>query len=301
MPVSVDRKMIELGMKVADLKMCQEDKIWSRYSNDKVDIGEQLARVIRTLSMAFPLSRPLRALSIGSSDEPQFRILETAFRGGLYLFDVDGEALELVKERICRQNTDHVRTICGDYKKSFLDPGKAELFVKNRLHGKRVDLITLHHSLYYCRKETWHTILQNLYRKVLAPKGAVHVVLMDAETERRDSTTWLYNHFVYKFFGCRNDQDLIELKRELKRNRIFRNAQILSRTNDVRFFVDDFEKFMAVIWMILLYPQVHTYSSKQKEEVTRFVFKMFWQRKKPLIQLQDHLVIYRGIGFDGLI
>jgi hypothetical protein len=50
--------------------MSQQDKIWSRYSRDKVDIGETLAQVLRTLSKALPLGRPLRALSVGSSTEP---------------------------------------------------------------------------------------------------------------------------------------------------------------------------------------------------------------------------------------
>ncbi|MFH1552416.1 MAG: class I SAM-dependent methyltransferase [Candidatus Omnitrophota bacterium] len=296
-----DRKMIELGIKVADSKLYQEDKIWARYSNDKVDIGEELAGVIRTLSKDLPLSKAMRALSIGSSDEPQFRILETAFRGGLYLLDVEEEALDLVKERISRQYTDHVTTVLDDYNRIFLDPKKTELFLKRRLDGQKVSLITLHHSLYYCEEVTWHVILRNLYQKVLAPKGAMHIVLMSAETGEQNTTTWLYNHFVGKFFGYRNNQDLSIFKKELKNSRIYDRAQILSRTNRVNFFVDDFTKLMAVVWMILLYPNVHKYRPAQKEEITEFVYKKFWQRRRPLVQMQDHLVIYKGIGLKGLI
>jgi len=301
MPRSIDKKIIELGIKAADSNMHQEDRIWSRYSNDKVDIGEQLARVIRTLNKAAPLSRDMRALSIGSSAEPQFRILETAFRGGLYLLDVEEAALDVVKERIKRQYTKHVTTIRTDYKKIFLDPKNTERFLKRRLNKKRVDLITLHHSLYYCEEKVWHTIIRNLYRNILSPKGAIHIVLMAAESDDEYTTTWLYNHFLGKFFGYSNDQCLLKLKKELKKDKLFNNTQILARTNNVHFFADDFAKFMAVIWMILLYPSVHNYSPAQKEEITEFVYKRFWRNKRPLVQLQDHLALYRGIDFKGLI
>ena len=60
----------EMGLRAASGHMYQQDKIWSRYSDDKVDIAGMLARVLRTLSKALPLDRPLTALSIGSSNEP---------------------------------------------------------------------------------------------------------------------------------------------------------------------------------------------------------------------------------------
>lgn len=298
---ALNKKLIEQGIKVADYNIYQEDKIWSRYSNDKVDIGEELAKVIRTLNKAFPLSKAMRALSIGSSAEPQFRILETAFRGGLYLLDMDKEALEIVKERIERQYTDHVKPVRSDYKNVLLNQKKAKLFLRKKLDNKKVELITLHHSLYYCREAVWHELLANLYRYILAPKGAMHIVLMAAESSSQYTTTWLYNHFVGKFFGHHNNQNLCKFRQEMKRAALYKKAQILSRTNRVYFFVDDFEKFMAVVWMILLYPNVHRYSRKQKEEITEFVYKRFWKNKKPLIQEQDHLAIYRGIGFRGMI
>ncbi|MBD3426762.1 MAG: class I SAM-dependent methyltransferase [Candidatus Omnitrophica bacterium] len=296
-----EKKLIEKGVTVSRSKMYKQDKIWSRYSNDKVDIGEQLARVIRTLSKEFALNKDLRALSIGSSDEPQFRILETAFRGGLYLFDLEQAALDLVTERVIRQNTDHVTTILDDYNKVFTSPARTDSFLKNRLGGGRVNLITMHHSLYYCQEEKWHVIMENLYRKILAPKGAMHLVLMSAGCTDRDSTTWLYDHFAGKFFGHKNDQDLIKFKKELGKNPVFSKAQILSRTNRVKFFVDDFEKFMAVVWMILLYPNVHRYTRPQREEIALYVYENFWKRKRPLIQVQDHLAIYKGLTIKGLV
>lgn len=80
-PLSVEERT-RLGLRAAGSHMYQQDKVWSRYSNDKVDIAGALARVLRTLNKALPLDEPLRALSIGSSNEPQFRILESAFRAG---------------------------------------------------------------------------------------------------------------------------------------------------------------------------------------------------------------------------
>ena len=298
---SIDQKIIELGLKVADCKIFQEDKIWSRYSNDKVDIGEMLAKVIRTLSKTLPLSKALTALSIGSSNEPQFRLLETAFSGGLYLLDIERAALDVVQERIVRQYTQHVETICGDYKKIFLNSRKTAQFLKNRLNRQKMNLITLHHSLYYCRESSWTILFRNLYEEILAPKGAIHVVLMAAEDNLRYTTSWLYNHFVGKFFGHRNKQNLPDLKNKLRDIRSFDKAQISTKRNRARFFVDDFEKFMAVIWMILLYPEVHQYNLRQREEIVEFIYDTFWKKKRPLMHLQDHLIIYRGISLKGLI
>ncbi|MFA5160392.1 MAG: class I SAM-dependent methyltransferase [Candidatus Omnitrophota bacterium] len=295
------KEMIKSGLRAARAEMSKEDKIWSRYSNDKVDIGETLAKVIRTLTRALPLSRDLRALSIGSSDEPQFRILETMFRGGLYLLDIEKSALDIVRERVHRQYTDHVRAVVGDYRKLFLRQGNAEAFLKTELAGQRVDLITLHHSLYYLDETQWLSLFENLFGTLLAPKGAVHAVLMSSESENPCSTTWLYNHFAGKFFGHRNDQNLLRFKRKLHKNPSFRNTQVLSRTSLVKCFVNDFEKLMEVVWMILLYPNVHPYSLKQREEITEHIYKKFWKKKRPLLQQQDHLAVYRGINFKGLI
>ena len=50
-------RLIRQGMNTSRALMSQQDKIWSRYSQDKVDIGETLAQVLRTLSKALPLGR----------------------------------------------------------------------------------------------------------------------------------------------------------------------------------------------------------------------------------------------------
>ncbi|NTV99381.1 MAG: hypothetical protein HGA70_09480 [Chlorobiaceae bacterium] len=115
------------------------------------------------------------------------------------------------------------------------------------------------------------------------------------------TTTWLYNHFAGKFFGVRNNQSLPALKKELERPGVFKDSQFIVKTSHVKFFVDDFEKFMKVIWMILLYPDVHPYSNSQKEEIVRFVPDNFWKGKKPLLQKQHHLALYRGMDFRAIL
>jgi hypothetical protein len=292
-------RLVEAGLKAADSGMADEDLIWSLYSNDKVDIGERLACVIRTLHMATPLTKKMRALSLGSSSEPQFRILETAFRGGLYLLDIDQKALDTVTERIERQFTTHVSTAKGNYTEFLDSNGAGRQLLSTWLKGRRVDLVTLHHSLYYCPESSWLPLFEVLYRCVLSPRGAIHAVMMSDRSTNRQTTTWLYNHFAGKFFGVKNDQSLPSLKKELERSTVFRNSQFIVKTSHVKFFVSDFEKFMKVIWMILLYPAVHPFSDDQKEEITRYVIDTFWMEKKPLLQKQHHLAIYRGIDFKG--
>ena len=133
----IDMHIIERGIKIADSKMFEEDKIWSHYSNDKVDVGEELAMVIRTIFKAFPLRKAISALSIGSSNEPQFRLLQSSFRDGLYLLDVEKEALDIVQERIHRQHIKHVKTIPCDYSKIFLILRKQPFSSKQNLKGRR--------------------------------------------------------------------------------------------------------------------------------------------------------------------
>ena len=301
------KSIIQKGLRAAREHIHDQDKIWSRYSNDKVDIAGGLARVIRTLSQSLPLRKSLRALSIGSSNEPQFRILESAFRGGLYLLDIEEAALAIVAERIERQNTQHVKTIQGNYRELLQDEISVRHFRKQQLNGKRITLITLHHSLYYSPKQIWLPLFTNMHNLLLAtsptpgPSAAIHAVLMANESEDRTSTTWLYNHFAGRFFGAKNDQDLKGFASELRSYPVFRNAQVLTKRSRVEFRVDDFERFMGVIWMILLHPHVHRYSRNQQSEITEYVYTNLWKRGVPLVQMQDHLVVYRGKGIRGLI
>jgi hypothetical protein len=307
MPALSVEERTALGLRAAGGHMYQQDKIWSRYSNDKVDIAGALARVLRTLAKALPLDLPLTALSVGSSNEPQFRILESACRGGLYLVDIEDAALGVVEERIKRQNTPHVQLVRGDYREVFRDEESVLRFRAEHLDGRRLTLITLHHSLYYSPQSFWHGLLANLYRHVLAeapqpgPSGAIHAVLMASQSDDPTSTTWLYNHFAGRFFGHHNDQDLLACAAELGADPCFAGAQVLTKSSRVEFFVDDFEQFIAVVWMILLHPNVHRFSEEQQREVVEWVYTNLWSRGLPLVQVQDHVVIYRGTGIAGLI
>src|SRR5207249_3534681 len=281
--------------------MSRQDKIWSRYSHDKVDIGERLAAVLRTLAKAVPLERPLRALSVGSSTEPQFRLLEANFRGGLYLLDVEETALAVINERVRRQAMSHVFTLRDNYTEIFLDRGRTRRFLREELGGRRLDLIAFEHSLYYCAADQWRPIFANVHDVLLAPIGAIHGVLMASRSTDPSTTTWLYNHFAGKFFGRRNDQDLRRFAAEMRRDRHYAGTQILTRTDRVRFFVEDFRALMSVVWMILLYPNVHRYTIAQRREITEHVYRRLFARRQPLYQDQDHMVLYRGLRSRGLI
>jgi hypothetical protein len=151
-----------LGQRAAASAMVGQDKVWARHSNDKVDIGESLTRIIRTLNRALPLEAPMRALSVGNSSEFG-RELQRA--GG---------------------------------------PGGDE-------------------------------------------------------------------------------------------------AQVVLKRSRVEFFVEDFERLMAVVWMILLHPRVHRFNTEQQCDVIECVYLDLWRRRKPLVQEQDHLAIYRGNGVRGLV
>src|SRR5262249_54822512 len=280
--------------------MAQQDKIWSRYSRDKVDIGETLAGILRTLAKAAPLGRPLRGLSVGSSTEPQFRLLEASFRGGLYLLDVERAALAVINERIRRQAVTHVFPLRHDYTEILLDRARTRRFLSDELGGRRLDLLAFEHSLYYCAASQWRAVLTNAFDVLLMPTGALHAVMMSARSTDPSTTTWLYNNFAGRFFGHRNDQDLLAFAGVARRDGAFGAAQVLAKTDRVRFYVDDFRALMSVVWMILLYPNVHRYSLAQRREIAEHVYRRIFAPRLPLFQDQDHLVIYRGIR-DGLI
>jgi len=288
---TAESSLIKKGMLAGETDMYNEDTIWSQNSSDKVDIAQELMRVIREVFGSVPVSRNLRALSIGSGPEPQFQILEAAFRGGLYLLDIDSVPLSVISSRIKSHFVDHVSTIKADYSKCLVIAKDAERFLKDNLGGSRQDLVTLYHSLYYSNESDWAELFGSLYDVILADNGAIHAVMMSANCSENDSTTWLYNYFAGKFFGCSNDQDLLAFGKQFSENVRFRGTSVRLETHRVKFFSDDFEKFMAVIWMILLYPDVHKYSSDQKKEITEYVYSNFFKPRKPLIQMQDHLVI----------
>ena len=292
---AVREHRIEAGISAGDIDMYSEDAVWSRFSHDKVDIGEVLMETIRILHRSLPLSRRLRTLSVGSGSEPQFNILESAFTGGVYLLDSDPVPLRAVARRLKWQDVSHVTTIERDYTKVLADPGEASLFRIDALGGKRVDLVTLHHSLYYCGAETWRELFEGLYGELLARRGAIHAVMMASTATGSETTTRLYDHFAGKFFGCRNDQDLRAFGIDLEKSGALSGARFWRRRHRVEFFIDDFRRFMSVVWMILLYPDVHDYTYDQKREITEHVYDRFWEGRDPLVQMQDHLVIYKQL------
>ena len=75
--------LIEKGIHAGEIDMYHENAIWVQNSSDKVDIAQELMQIVRDIFRTVPLDRKLKALSIGSGSEPQFQILESAFRGDL--------------------------------------------------------------------------------------------------------------------------------------------------------------------------------------------------------------------------
>lgn len=288
---------LELGRRAANSPMVRQDKVWSRFSNDKVDIGEELLNVLGDLYRAMPALTPLRGLSLGCSSEPQFRVLEAACQGGLYLVDIEEPALRIVRERVERQACDKVTTILDDFVKRLETPDSARAFRDEHLNQQRVHLVTLHHSLYYCPRERWDALILSLVGEILSggwgDAGALHAVLMASESQD-PTTTWLYNHFAGRFFGARNTQNLRAFGEELASTSRLGRAIVTVKTTQVRFLVDDFEALMGVVWMILLHPRVHAFSPEQQDEVTEFIYQQLWLPNRPLMQDQDHLVIRRG-------
>lgn len=193
-----------------------------------------------------------------------------------------------------------MRLVRGDYGKLLGSDAATLRFRKRALGGRRVTLVTLHHSLYYAPRSAWPGLFRRIYQHLLAtrpgpgPTATIHAVLMSPRSDDRASTSWLYESFAGRYFGVVNDQDLRAFAGELRRDPTFADAQVEVRSTVVDFFVDDFALFMAVVWMILLYPNVHRYGPEQRIEITEYVYRELWSRGRPLVQRQDHLIVYRG-------
>ncbi|MEM8956516.1 MAG: class I SAM-dependent methyltransferase [Pseudomonadota bacterium] len=286
-------ELIEIGLRAAQSPLRQQVKLWARHADEKPDVAADLMATLRWLHRTAPPDRALRALSIGSSEEPQFRLLSAAAGGGLWLYDADRTALAAVRARIGRQMLSGVHLVHGDYTADFLQPDAAHQALANRLGGAPFDLITIHHALYYCPAAEWSDLVATLYETLLRDPGAMHLALMSATDPRPFTTTWLYNHFAEKFFGSRNDQDLAGLAQKLAERPEFSHARFSRRTHAVRFQNEDFADFMAVVWMIMLYPDGHNYTLDQRREITEFVVEQFWQPRRPLTQVQDYLSVLK--------
>lgn len=286
----------EAGLEAARAPIAEQDAIWSRCSSDKVDTGQVLMGVLADLFRASSPRRTLRALSVGSSAEPQFRILQPACRGGLYLLDVDAHALAAVDERVARQHIEGVRTVEADYTQVLASRAAARRLRHDALDERRVSLVTFHHCLYYTPRPTWDALFDATWSELLerAPRPvAVHAVLMSHRSDLPTSTTAIYNAWAGRFFGAHNDQDLAGFGRSLRRSGTLPGATVRTHTSRVLFDADDFGDLMRCIWMILLHPHVHRFSEDQQVEVTEWVYANLWSRGVPLTQFQDHLVVTR--------
>ena len=285
--------LIERGLRTAENSIFEQNRIWARFASEKPSVAASLMRAIRALHSRVPEDRELAALSIGAGNEPQFRILQAAFQKGLWLYDIDAAALATLQERQTRQQLENVNLVQGDYTRDFQTAAIAEHSLQTILDGTKQDLITLHHSLYYTKAEKWPELIEALYQEVLAENGAMHLVMMSARETRPFTTTWLYNHFAGKFFGIHTDQDLLRLRHDLSFDTALKNCQIVSEMEQVNFWVDDFEFFMSVVWMILLYPHGHDYTLEQRVEITEFIIEHFWAPKRPLVQTQDYVALHK--------
>jgi hypothetical protein len=255
--------------------------------------------VMRALASSLPEDAPVSGLSLGCSDEPQLRMIAPFCRAGLHLVDIESAALQSLDERIRRQRLRAVRTVRDDFVHALADEPAAERFRAERLADHRVNLVTLHHSLYYAPRERWGSLARAVCNTLMArcvpgargPSSALHAVLMASRSEDETSTSWLYNHFLGRFFGKTNDQDLFSFATELRADPALSLTAVRTTRTRVEFFVDDFERFMGVVWMILLHPGVNRFTPAQQEEVVRFVYDRLYSRSVPLVQEQDHLVI----------
>ncbi|MEM9222120.1 MAG: class I SAM-dependent methyltransferase [Pseudomonadota bacterium] len=285
------KNLIDIGLEAAETPLRRQVKLWARHSNEKADVASELMTAVRHLIRQNPPERAFRSLSIGSSDEPQFRLLQAISGGGIWLFDADREALEFVRERVRRQMLSGVHLANGDLTIDFSSPESAQDVRATKLGDAPFDLILLHHVLYYCDSAIWPDIIEILFQEILRGPGAIHVALMSASSCEPYTTTWLYNHFAKKFYGHHNNQDLLVLGEVLSSRQAFAKAVISQRTVPSSFWCDDFSIFMAVVWMIMLYPDGHQYSIEQRREIVEFVVSEFWLPKHRLKQNQDYLTI----------
>jgi hypothetical protein len=46
---------------------------------------------------------------------------------------------------------------------------------------------------------------------------------------------------------------------------------------------------------------VHQYTLAQREEIAHHVHGHFFRRRRPLVQLQDHLVLHRGLSVRAIV
>ncbi len=278
-------------MRAADRDLRDQVKTWERYTNEKADVARNLMVTVRSLLRDTLSNKKIRSLSIGSSDEPQFQVLHALSNGGLWLYDLDADALDILRERTRRLFLSDVHLEQGDYLADFLSEETAKAALETRFDGIPFDLITFHHALYYCSPEDWPDLLRSICLQILNAPGTLHLALMSSKTEQPYTTTWLYNRFAQKFFSTRNSQDLLQLPSKLRSMPGMRRMRYSTDSRAVRCRPQSFDDLMAVVWMILLYPHVHDFSADHRAEITEFVLDAFWLAERDLVQIQDYVTI----------
>jgi len=286
--------LIEIGLKAATLGLRHQVRQWERHTDEKADVARDMMRGVRALLRERAPDQRFRTLSIGSSEEPQFQVLHALSDGGLWLYDCDTAALDALKTRVAQTLLNDVHLVQGDYLHDFRDRETANATLQTRLGGVPFDLVTLHHALYYCRPEEWPDLVHALCSQVLTAPGRLHLALMSSSTKRPYSTTWLYNRFAEKFCGTHNTQNLLDLPARIKTLPAGGDLYFTARSSAVRCRPQRFEDLMAVVWMIMLCPQVHDFSIDQQVEITEYVLDEFWLPGRDLVQVQDYVTITKS-------
>lgn len=289
----VPEHIYEAGLASAGYPIELQDGIWVRHSDDKIDIARQTGKVFAAIFARLGIRDDLRTLSLGCGIEPQLALFQ-ALSSEIFLLDIEHAALETIKKNTQERFCNNVHPIHQDFT-AFLDEDFARTFCREQLAGP-LDTIFLHHSLYYLPQADWQRLLTNLYTHLLNPGGCIHGVLMSSRCENVLSTTWLYNHFAGEFCNHKNDQDLLLFAQQLQQTTAFCAAQIATTTAQIQFKTGDFSELMSVIWMILLYPQVHSYTGGQMTQIIGHVYEKFFMTAQPLLQEQDHLVITKPMA-----
>ena len=285
--LSTRGELLEAGLAAAKLSLRDQVKTWEYYTDEKADVARNLMRVVKALVANLPTDHPFRSLSIGSSDEPQFKLLHALSDGGLWLYDKDPDALNVVGTDVERHMLNDVHLVAGDYLEDFRNNTSAQSTLRTKLGCVPFDLITLHHALYYGEPQLWPRFMVLLKSYVLSTPGAIHLAMMSSSTDQPYTTTWLYNRFAMKFIGVSNFQDLLLLPNQV--NGITDDLHFSTQSSATQFRPREFKEMMAVVWMIMLYPHVHNFDPDQRTEITEFVLEEFWLPGRDLVQIQDYV------------
>lgn len=284
---------MEEGLAAAELSLREQAKTWENYTDEKADVAKSLMLGVRSVLRDMPAGHAFRSLSIGSSEEPQLKLLHALSDGGLWLYDKDPAALRAVQYIVERHMLKDIHLEVGDYQKDFRTDKSTLDTIAKKLGGQRFDLVTLHHSLYYSEPAYWPELVSKLTTHVLSKPGMLHMALMSSSTDCPYTTTWLYNHFANKFLGHSNSQNLLDLPAQIRTTT--QHLRFSAQSSATRFRPSSFREMMAVVWMIMLHPDVHQFDLDQRTEITEFVLDEFWLPRRDIIQIQDYVTAVKPV------